>query len=517
MFGLFASPAERRRRRLDRELKREARYYGKVLANAAAKLGLSYLRPKSVTPGLAGSLITGKTRREKLRYIDVQYNEQALYFRIDVLDMPYRVSIQDLREDYVIDHLSMACQRRVHLVADEKAGVWFVIDRDDAVRQIPKIFHFSEAMAVLTEHERTHERRLPMLYYIAGVKDRAVVVDGNLVSDLHMLIAGSTGSGKSVMLNQILCTMLLRNSPATLQLYLIDLKFGAELWPYRHLPHVADIAKSIDAVPRVLRQVMDMVNERGELLQRHDMRDLEQFNAWRVKQGEAPLPYVVLVFDELAQVMLNKKTKPETDALLAGIFALGRAMGVRAIMATQSPDRRIVDGLIKNNVTTLYAFGTGNQHHSMLIIGNGRAYGLEPRGRCIRSIGGRLVELQATYIDSNTISHVIAFVSKRDGANRLPAQDDTERFNEPASATFDPMEMLRWALDHNDGALARRNLVKQFVSEGLISEPALVEYITGLYDQQIEIDGALYHVVRGTGRLPNRLQRLDATETLAAD
>jgi len=517
MLGLFATAAERRRRRLDRTLRREARYYGKVLANAAAKLGLSYLKPRSDSPGAAGTLITGKTRREKLRYIDVQYNEQALYFRIDVLDMPYRVSIQDLREDYVIDHLSMACQRRVHLVADEKAGVWFVIDRDDAVRQIPKIFHFSEAMAVLTEHERTRERRLPLLYYIAGVKNRAVVVDGNLVGDLHMLIAGSTGSGKSVMLNQILCTLLLRNSPETLHLYLIDLKFGAELWPYRHLPHVRDIAKSIGAVPRVLRSVMDLVNERGELLQRHDMRDLEQFNAWRVKNGEPPLPYIVLVFDELAQVMLDKQTKPETNALLAGIFALGRAMGVRAIMATQSPDRRIVDGLIKNNVTTLYAFSTGNQHHSMLIIGNGRAYGLEPRGRCIRSIGGRLVELQATYIDSDTINHVIGFVTRRDGANRAPATDDTERYDESPSARFDPAEMLRWALDENGGVLSRRDLIRKFVSQGLISETALVNWLTSLYNDPIEIDGAVYRVKRGAGRAPNKLELLSEGEPLAAD
>ncbi len=484
----------RYRKDLRRELKREAKYYVPVVINAAARLGIDHYLRRSSQPGLAEAMLTGKGPRETLRVIEVRANEDALYIRIDPTRLPYRISIADLSNQEVIDTLSMACQRTVQFHADPRSGVWYVINRDDAVRAIPRLFRYQDAWQYIVESEKERRKPYPPLFFIAGVSENGKIVTGDLERMRHILTAGVTGSGKSVMVNTILCTLLLRNNPENLRIWAFDMKGGIELHDYRNVPHLERLVEEPEEMAKSLAELHVEVERRQQQI-RGVARDITGYNYQARKRGKPLMPYLILIIDELADVMLLESLRrgAQIRTYLSRILAKGRACGVFVLLSTQSPNKSVVTPLIKNNVPAKIAFSCSTITHSLVVIDSKLAHGLTPRGRAILNEGGVNVEIQAPLITSREIKRVVKWVTKRYSE---PVPERKER------SLAD--EILQYGLDNLGGALPRRQLWDYFRNRD-VKHDELWETVKGLHGQTVMVDGSEYMVEPGIGGRPTSL------------
>jgi len=189
-------------------------------------------------------------------------------------------------------------------------------------------------------------------------------VSGDLTKMPHLLIAGATGSGKTVCLNTIVCCLLLHNTPSDVRFIMIDPK-RVELTPYNSIPHLAapvivDTKKALNAL-RWLSQEMD---QRYQRLASGSARNIEGYN--KNRQGDEKLPYLVLMIDELADLMMTGFD--EVEHILCRLAQLSRAVGIHLVVATQRPSVDVVTGLIKANFPTRISFAVTSQVDSRTIL-----------------------------------------------------------------------------------------------------------------------------------------------------
>jgi S-DNA-T family DNA segregation ATPase FtsK/SpoIIIE len=201
-------------------------------------------------------------------------------------------------------------------------------------------------------------------------------VSGDLSRMPHLLIAGATGSGKTVCLNSSICCLLLHNSPSEVRFIMVDPK-RVELTPFNSIPHLAtpvivDSQKALSTL-RWLNQEMD---SRYQKLAAAGARNIEGYN--KNKEGEERLPYLVLVIDELADLMMT--SFDEVEHTLCRLAQLARATGIHLIVATQRPSVDVVTGLIKANFPTRISFAVTSQVDSRTILDMGGAEKLLGRG-----------------------------------------------------------------------------------------------------------------------------------------
>jgi len=207
-------------------------------------------------------------------------------------------------------------------------------------------------------------------------------VAGNVIAaDLkrmpHLLIAGATGSGKSVCMNAVLINLLYRNTPQDLRLLLIDPK-RVEFVEYSgaaHLlvPPITEVDKTISA----LRWTVAEMERRYQLLAAHNRRNIDSFNE-AVPEGEQKLPYIVVVIDELADLMTQAAN--EVEASIVRLAQMARAVGIHLIVATQRPSVDVITGLIKANITSRIAFAVASNADSRTILDQVGAEKLLGRG-----------------------------------------------------------------------------------------------------------------------------------------
>ena len=188
-------------------------------------------------------------------------------------------------------------------------------------------------------------------------------VVGELNKMPHLLIAGQTGSGKSVMINTLLTSLLYRNSPSDMRLILVDPK-QVEMAPYENIPHlltpiITEPEKTISA----LKWSVNEMERRYSLLAEQKLRDIKSYNQ---KNQEEAMPYIVIVIDELADLMMIAAR--DVEALIVRLAQKARAVGIHLVLATQRPSVDVITGLIKANVPARIAFTVASQVDSRTIL-----------------------------------------------------------------------------------------------------------------------------------------------------
>jgi len=203
-------------------------------------------------------------------------------------------------------------------------------------------------------------------------------VIGDLTRMPHLLIAGATGSGKSVCINAVLGGFLLQATPAQLKMILIDPK-RVELSNFGDLPHLlVPVVVEPEAAVASLRWAVKEMEERYKLFASHAARNIVAFNEKAPSLGVAPLPYIVIVIDELADLMMV--AAGEIEDLICRIAQLARAVGLHLIVATQRPSADIITGLIKANIPSRVAFAVSSGVDSRVILDEMGAEKLLGRG-----------------------------------------------------------------------------------------------------------------------------------------
>ena len=223
----------------------------------------------------------------------------------------------------------------------------------------------------------------------------------------HMLIAGSTGSGKSIMIHSLLISLLYKNSPATLRLILIDPK-RVELSIYNNLPHLVSpvITESKKALA-VFRWAIEEMERRYELLLQAGSRDIQSYNK---KYPEEPLPYILIVVDELADLMFSYGR--DVEGSVVRLAQMARATGLHLILSTQRPSVEVVTGLIKANITCRVALQLPSQVDSRTVLDSAGAEKLLGGGDMlfVSSESSKPKRIQGAYIPEEEVRKVTDFI-----------------------------------------------------------------------------------------------------------
>ena len=196
----------------------------------------------------------------------------------------------------------------------------------------------------------------------------------NLAAMPHLLIAGATGSGKSVCINSLVASLLMTRPPDQLRMIMVDPK-RVELTPFNGIPHlVTPVIVEPDDVQPALRGLINEMTRRYKLMEDLGVRNIAGYNA---KAGE-PMPFLVLIVDELADLMMTGGL--EVEQQLVRLAQLGRAAGIHMVLATQRPSVKVVTGLLKANVPARVAFAVASQVDSRVILDSSGAEGLMGKG-----------------------------------------------------------------------------------------------------------------------------------------
>lgn len=348
-------------------------------------------------------------RMSKPQIWTILFTLDEVWLRVDKL--PYGVLWTDILDDVVLQNLRIDIGRKdAKWVTHDTLGVFLRIYLRSSIAGIPEIFLWQSNESTQTAMElcpKTKPLAIPvgigenrMFYYIELDKLR----DGGP----HLLIAGSTGGGKSNMLNQILCTLLTKNRADYLQFAMVDLK-RVELTHYRDVPHLwRPIVRYEREVASLFRDLKQELENRYDLFERAGVNKIQAWN--QIKRPR--LPYIILVIDEWANVMEVKELREEAETLLSNLTRLGRAAGIHVIICTQRPSVDIVTGAIKTNVTARIAFRTADNAGSRVILDNGMASDLESvPGRAIWMNGGQYIQIQTPLITDKQMEETVASVA----------------------------------------------------------------------------------------------------------
>ena len=257
----------------------------------------------------------------------------------------------------------------------------------------------------------TYKKRKNNLYISLGKDVAGSAIMGNLATMPHLLIAGSTGSGKSVCINNVILSLIYQNSPDELKFILIDPK-RVELSSYNDIPHLlTPVINDTDKAINALRWVVNEMHERYKLLQAAGKRNIDAYNNAVIVNK---IPYIVIIVDEFAALM--SLAAKEIEAAVVSLAQMARAVGIHLILATQRPSVDVITGLIKANITSRIAFAVASSMDSRTIIDSSGAEKLLGKGDMLFMTAdlSKPRRIQGAYISDEEINDVVAFIKDKE-------------------------------------------------------------------------------------------------------
>ncbi len=277
------------------------------------------------------------------------------------------------------------------------------------------------------------------------------IVTADLSSMPHVLIAGSTGSGKSVAINAMIMSLLFRTTPSQVRLILVDPK-RVELGMYEGIPHLfTPIITEPKLAANALRNAVREMERRLKLLASRSVRNIDQYNKlfegampslFDEGEEEAPLPYIVIIIDELADLMMLDRANVEES--ITRLAQMARAVGIHLILATQRPSVDVITGLIKANVPTRISFRLATKVDSRTILDTNGAEALLGRGDMLFLPPGsaRLTRLHAPFVSEKETAAVVDFWKAQGQAEYVQGFLESPRDERPSGdgSNSDPEE-----------------------------------------------------------------------------
>ena len=249
------------------------------------------------------------------------------------------------------------------------------------------------------------------LLFSLGKDVKGTPIFADLAQMPHLLVAGSTGSGKTICLNCIILSLLFRNSFENVRLILIDPK-RVEFPVYNALSHLlCPVICNAQKTAVVLKWLVGEMERRFKLLAEAKSRNIENYNTKNRKEGELKLPYIILIIDELADLMASRGK--EIEALIVRLAQMSRAVGIHLILATQRPSVEVITGLIKANITSRIAFQVASQIDSRTILDMAGAEKLLGRGDLL-FVSTEIIKpkrAQGAFVSEKEVKKVINWVA----------------------------------------------------------------------------------------------------------
>lgn len=276
------------------------------------------------------------------------------------------------------------------------------------------------------------------------VSGQAVVAD--LASMPHLLIAGTTGSGKSVCIAALTTCLVMNNTPKDLRLVMIDPKM-VELVRFNGLPHLyGKVETNLERILTVLRWTVAEMDRRYKLLEASHSRNLDTYNRKiRRRKGEEPLPHIVVMIDELADLMMS--APEQTEPTLVRLAQMARATGIHLVVATQRPSTDVVTGLIKANFPARMSFAVASSIDSRVILDTAGAESLLGRGDLLflPPEAGSPIRAQGAMVTDQEIERVITFWQKAH-AQQEQEEPPWERMLEEEALLSDKDDLIERAI-----------------------------------------------------------------------
>ncbi|MCL2371128.1 FtsK/SpoIIIE domain-containing protein [Candidatus Saccharibacteria bacterium] len=350
------------------------------------------------------------------------------------------------------------------------------------------------------------------LTFALGKNISGAAVTANLAKMPHLLIAGTTGSGKSVASNVLITSLLYRNSPDRLRMIIVDPK-QVEMSQYRDIPHLETpiITKTEDALT-ALKWVATEMDRRYSLMSKSGSKKIDDYNTWLEKKIEeqekagtkerpiddnfdpTPMPYLVVLIDEMADLMMQSGKDMETN--IVRVAQKGRAAGIHLVLATQRPEVKVVTGLIKANVPGRIAFAVSNQVDSRVMIDASGAEKLLGQGDGLlltTEMMGKPVRIQGAFVSDNEVDAVVKF---------LKSQGEP-RYNE---------EVMRASTGEAD-----KGSVSTDLTSGAPSEDAIAALNLFIEKNKVSTSMLQTFLRMGHGRAARAVHELEARGAVAPD
>jgi S-DNA-T family DNA segregation ATPase FtsK/SpoIIIE len=271
-----------------------------------------------------------------------------------------------------------------------------------------------------------------------------------VVADLskmpHLLIAGATGSGKSVCMNSLICSLLYKCKPNELKILMIDPKM-VELTTYNGIPHlIAPVVTEAKKSATALRWMVNEMENRYALFAASGVKDIERYN--KLKQNEDPaaptpaLPFIVILIDELADLMMVAPADVE-DAICR-LAQMARAAGIHLVVATQRPSVDVITGVIKANIPSRVAFAVSSQIDSRTILDMGGAEKLLGRGDMLFYPVGmnKPIRVQGVFVSDKEVEEIVTFLRGQGSPEYMQGAEILEASEESTATNYDEDELL---------------------------------------------------------------------------
>ena len=339
-----------------------------------------------------------------------------------------------------------------------------------------------------------------------------VVQSANLTKMPHLLIAGATGSGKSVCINGIITSILMKAKPNEVKMMMIDPKM-VELNVYNGIPHLlTPVVTNPRKAAQALHKVVTEMERRYELFAGTGMRNIDGYNnlivEYNLENGEnnPTLPYIVVIVDELADLMMVASN--EVEDAITRLAQMARAAGIHMILATQRPSVDVITGIIKANVPSRIAFAVSSSIDSRTIIDGSGAEKLLGRGDMLfRPMGeNKPIRVQGAFISDEEVEHIVTFVKNQQEANyveeMMPTETVAAASEEPEDDLFgEAVEFIRSDETASISKLQRRfrigynraaRLIDEMEARGIVgpadgSKPRKVNISEGIYENDADM------------------------------